>query len=80
MSDSDCSNCGDYNCKYKEEDYYNCYKIKIDILKKAINKKDLKYLLDLVERIKKIEEEEYRSTDIISNIESIIFDFNEALE
>jgi hypothetical protein len=79
MSDSDCSNCGDFKCKYRLEDHYNCYKIKIDILKKVVNKKDIKYLFDLMERIKRQEEEDYRNINITSLIEEILFDIKEAL-
>jgi hypothetical protein len=75
MSDSDCSNCGDFKCKY-----CNCYKTKLNTLKKAITKKDIAYLLDLSERIKKAEEEECISIYVPDLIEEIILDFNEALK
>jgi len=80
MSDSDCSNCGDFKCKYRLEDHYNCYKTKLNTLKKAITKKDIAYLLDLSERIKKAEEEECISIYVPDLIEEIILDFNEALK
>lgn len=80
MSDSDCSNCGDMECEYRIDDHFNCYKRKLDTLKKAITKKDIAYLLDLSERIKKAEEDECICIYVPDLIEDIILDFNEALK
>jgi hypothetical protein len=80
MSDSDCSNCDDMECEYRIDDHFNCYKIKLNTLKKAITKKDIAYLLDLSERIKKAEEEEGICIYVPDLIEDIILDFNEALK
>ena len=79
MSDSDCSNCNDLKCKYRE-DYYNCYKKKIKTLKKVVNKKDLAYLLNLIERIEAQEEIDYTDTYMAGEIKNIIIDFKEALD
>ena len=80
MSSSDCSECNNLSCEYRPDDHYNCYRKRLETLNKVINKKDIAYLLELIERIDKQEEIDYSNTEIIDEIKSIIFTFNDALK
>ena len=80
MSDSDCSNCSDFKCEYRPDDYYDCYKRKMETLSKIVDKKDIDYLLNLSEKIDKQEDIDGSYTGVIDNIKGILFLFKDALE
>lgn len=55
MSDSDCSNCEDYSCSFRDNSY-DCYKRRIKEVREHMTKADARQLKKLLPRIEKLHE------------------------
>lgn len=78
MSDSDCSNCGKINCRYRENSY-NC------VIRTAKDAQAIRHLIDIdsllkvKQTIEKLESEEFDVADCLVNTKDGIDEFLELL-